>query len=362
MKSNLFFSAALALGVMSGGAHAASITDNYTSFHVFGDSLSDQGLLHAITGGTRPSSPPYFQGRFSNGPVWAENIITEFNNRYSADAGGPGYSSVSFAIGGATAVKNSDNVPDMTSQTISFVDYVTNYSTVNSASQTGDRPLLAFWFGGNDILNAIDGLPEDATAEQAAATVNNAAKKAAAAVAKVMKDGHATSYNLHDFLAFNLPDIGEAPIFNLFQPEAKPLASAATRLFNSELARLIGEFGEDGPNVTLIDIYALTNDIRANPGNYGLSDVTSPCVFPSADVAAAFAQDMVCSADVANERAYFDSIHPNNRVHEAINAAVREAINPGASVAAVPLPATAPLLLAGLMAIGGLRRIRRQAA
>ena len=40
---------------------------------VFGDSLSDTGNLFAATGGTNPI-PPYFNGRFSNGPVWVETL------------------------------------------------------------------------------------------------------------------------------------------------------------------------------------------------------------------------------------------------------------------------------------------------
>src|SRR4051794_146985 len=41
---------------------------------VFGDSLSDVGNVSAATGGAVPASPPYFHGRFSNGPVYAETL------------------------------------------------------------------------------------------------------------------------------------------------------------------------------------------------------------------------------------------------------------------------------------------------
>ena len=36
---------------------------------VFGDSLSDNGNLYAAAG---VPGPPYFEGRFSNGPTWVE--------------------------------------------------------------------------------------------------------------------------------------------------------------------------------------------------------------------------------------------------------------------------------------------------
>ena len=53
-----------------GGVVAAPITDLY----VFGDSLSDTGNLFALTFGIEPPSPPYFDGRFSDGPVWVETL------------------------------------------------------------------------------------------------------------------------------------------------------------------------------------------------------------------------------------------------------------------------------------------------
>src|SRR5258708_9793252 len=40
---------------------------------VFGDSLSDTGNLYKIY--KIPVSPPYYEGRFSNGPVWPEILI-----------------------------------------------------------------------------------------------------------------------------------------------------------------------------------------------------------------------------------------------------------------------------------------------
>src|SRR5262245_37490212 len=45
---------------------------------VFGDSLSDTGNVFTVTepvlAEAIPVSPPYFQGRFSNGPVWVERL------------------------------------------------------------------------------------------------------------------------------------------------------------------------------------------------------------------------------------------------------------------------------------------------
>ena len=52
---------------------ASAQASAYSQLYVFGDSLSDTGNLFAATGGTNPI-PPYFNGRFSNGPVWVETL------------------------------------------------------------------------------------------------------------------------------------------------------------------------------------------------------------------------------------------------------------------------------------------------
>lgn len=45
---------------------------------VFGDSLSDNGNLYEYMKHQLPQSPPYFEGRFSNGPVWIERLAASY--------------------------------------------------------------------------------------------------------------------------------------------------------------------------------------------------------------------------------------------------------------------------------------------
>ena len=61
----------------------------FTAVISYGDSLSDNGNLYALTG--QPPSPPYYMGRFSNGPVTVEQL-----------AGSLGSPLLDFAYGGAT--------------------------------------------------------------------------------------------------------------------------------------------------------------------------------------------------------------------------------------------------------------------
>ena len=50
---------------------------DFKGLFIFGDSLSDTANLDAITDGFLPAtSPPYFQGRFSNGPLWVQTLAS----------------------------------------------------------------------------------------------------------------------------------------------------------------------------------------------------------------------------------------------------------------------------------------------
>src|SRR6188472_1030511 len=60
--------AVVALSWMEAGASGAMVD----KFWVFGDSLSDVGNTYAAAGA--PLSPPYSNGRYSNGPVWHEQL------------------------------------------------------------------------------------------------------------------------------------------------------------------------------------------------------------------------------------------------------------------------------------------------
>src|SRR5574337_1942593 len=78
---------------------------------VFGDSLSDVGNVFVLSGGTIPPSPPYFQGRFSNGPVWVEGLANHLGKTESPSLLG----GTDFAFGGAR-IASGGPVPTLVGQ------------------------------------------------------------------------------------------------------------------------------------------------------------------------------------------------------------------------------------------------------
>jgi outer membrane lipase/esterase len=306
--------AAAALSLSATLAPAAPL-NGYTSFLAFGDSLTDPGNLFAATGGTFPPVPPY-SGRFSNGPVWAEHVA----DRFTA-AGGL---AANFAFGGANAVPDGlDPVPDLPTQ-------------LGLAAATippvalGVKPLVSLWFGANDIFNELDKaaptLPGVVAVAEAAA---NAVGMGAAAVAAA---------GIKDIVLFNLPDLGKIPRFALSDPVDADKATAAAEAFNARLALNVLGLRASGVNVIEIDVKSLFDDLIADPAQFGLTNATTPCFIPGVSL---------CSPQQAQDWAFFDQSHPNDRVHSIIARTV--------IVAAIPLPASALLLGAGLAGLALLR-------
>ncbi|CAF3294030.1 unnamed protein product [Rotaria sp. Silwood2] len=105
----------------------------------FRDSSADTGNVYNLTHHTWPIVPPYFEGRFSNGPVWIEKLgVSNIKN---------------YAYGGATTDNDfiqgytaSDTIPvPGVRQQIKIYFNQTNITTVNSF-----RTLHVIRAGGND--------------------------------------------------------------------------------------------------------------------------------------------------------------------------------------------------------------------
>src|SRR5271165_4719985 len=121
----------------------------FTTLFAFGDSLSDAGNDFYIDGGTDPVSP-YFQGHFSNGPTWVEDLSQMLGLGSLTPSLKYGYYGHAFAFGGAetgpTAIEGV-NPGDLFGQVAQYA--VLHPTPVGGALYTLD-------IGGNDIIKAID--------------------------------------------------------------------------------------------------------------------------------------------------------------------------------------------------------------
>lgn len=292
---------ASALGARTVGAQA-----DFSDLYFFGDSLTDTGNLLVLVP-SEFTDPPYWRGRISNGPVWADYLAGDLG--LEADPALRG--GTNFAVGGSAA-------EDLVSQVLAF-------EATLLFGDADDEALYALW-GGSELRD----LPTDPTA--VAASVDD--------VLDAIED--LEDLGAERFLVLNLPDLGL--IFDL-SPEEKTIATELTREFNRQLETALGP--RLGGAVVLVDVFALTASIVANPGAFGFVEVERPCLL-----------DPPCAADpqgpVADGYLLFDELHPTTAAHRLVADRARATLlpEPGAGVAAA---------LIGLLGLGA-RRVSRASA
>ena len=216
-----FVPAALCAALLASAAPAATL-DGFTSAWFFGDSLSDDGNLYAATGGAVPASPPYYDGRRSNGPVWAEHVAAGYTAR--------GLATENFAYVGAHALEYDDpsgfRIPDLPDQIAAF--------GATATGSLGENPVAALWIGANDVLTAIT---PNATPEGIVSIARNAALAVGAGIEALH------GYGVDSFVVLNLPALDLTPAFALAAPAAAPLAKLGTDVYNATLASVLAGLG-----------------------------------------------------------------------------------------------------------------------
>lgn len=281
-----------ALTVAAAGAFAsAASAQSYNRLVVFGDSLSDNGNLYAATFNTQPTSPPYFQGRFSNGPVFTE--LLGFNAGRSA-AGAAVTGSINYAYGGART-DSSAFPPGMRNQLLAYT---------GGGGTFGANDLVSILGGANNIFQAVPGAsisPNPTGAIQpvalaAAADINFIVNSVAGAGAGTILVG-------------NLPNLALTPQFNQGAgAPAAPLADYAGTQFNGALLAglMTTAAARPGSNIILLDLYKIGPALVANPGAFGLTNVRDAC----------FNGITVCATP--DTYLYWDGVHPTAAGHRLL--------------------------------------------
>ncbi len=307
---------ALLLFVEAAQMHAAP----FSQIVVFGDSLTDTGNSYLAAG--LPPSPPYYDGRFSNGPLWIEHLAAGLGLPVTPFLAG----GTNFAVAGART--GADGTVPGTGVT-SIVDF---YRALNPVLDP--NALFVLTGGGNDLLDASVKTLSEAELE-AKGAANNLLQNAA---------NLATQGAKHILMASS-GNVGATPDSMLYGDPAT--ATYVTGLFNADLKAGVNFLQSTAPGVQFyfVDQEAILNailqDAMWNAGaKYGITDVLSPCLL---------------TATPCGQALWFDLDHPTAKVHELYGAAALAALVPEPSSMALMGVAAAFGLLAGRRAIVRLR-------
>ncbi len=305
----------------------------YTGMVSFGDSLSDVGntvnLLTETEARVLTGYNPnfYFTNRYSNGPVWVDQLYANLgfgdigtiprNNGVNVLNG----TNFAWAAARSGTGNNFFLIPNLQPQ-VSF--YTEQLAANNPALPNPATTLFTLWIGGNDVFAHVEE-GDLITPAQVAANVSTA-------VTDLFNSGART------FLVPNLPPIGLSPDY-VNDPIKGPQATAFTNAYNIQLDLRLDTLSGSlaGINIIKLDINQIFLDVTANRAAYGLSNVTEKAYIPSTQAPA-------YGSVVGNpgEYLYWDAAHATTTV----NALIAEA----AYAAVVPEPSTLALLLGGAIA------------
>jgi phospholipase/lecithinase/hemolysin len=273
LLSAFLFACSLATGHAEDKKHVP----DYTSIVVFGDSLSDTRNVADLTEAKYGFQVPgpiadYTVGRFTDGAdteppaekyfgVWIEQLAATFPSKPKIKAsldGGTDYA-YGFAFTGKGTSVFAFGPSDVYSVTIKNIgqqisDYLATHPKIT------DKTLFVVWGGANDLLNATS---DDDVID---AGINQAVN------IQRLIDAGATQ-----FIIPNLPPLGLIPRLN-GSPTTSVPATEAAKLFNEVLGGGIDVLrafnSRKHVKLAQLDVFALFNQIVADPAKYSLVNVT----------------------------------------------------------------------------------------
>ena len=267
-----------------GGAAAGP----YTDLVVFGDSLSDVGNTSASTIGFQPGSG-YFNGRFSNGPVYAERLAEGLGlgPLTRSETGGG-----NFAYGGA----ETDGPGGFTGLFLdSLVEQVDEYVDRVATAPPDPETLFVVFIGANDLLNGQTNVatPVGVVQTQLERLVGVGAR---------------------DILGINLPRLGLTP-----DRLGDAAISATSAAFNQALDAAYDAVEASAAEVTIhrLDVESLFDDLVAAPTQWGFTNTTGR----GRDAASG-------DLDGALGFVFWDGVHPTREAHALLAAEALRAVLP----------------------------------
>lgn len=265
-----------------------------TDLYIFGDSLSDSGNLFFLSGEIQPPSPPYFEGRFSNGPVWVESLSLLLDLEVDLDT-----NVVDDPLANNQAIGSAfTGFGSASGEPFGVLSQVENFVTVGGSFDPDD--LVIVWAGANDYLFT------DRTPTRVVGDLSAAIKWLAIVGGQ-------------RFLVPNLPNLGDTPA-GVSSGNAADL-NALTAAHNAVLLHAIAELRTSHRlDIVLLDVNTTFIQVLENPQVFGFNNVSTPCLVRQPDGTTSPTGACPPAGTTFNAAGvlFWDLVHPTAAAHRQI--------------------------------------------
>ena len=264
---------------------------------IFGDSLSDNGNLYEYLNHQLPLSPPYFEGRFTNGPVWIEDLIQTYYPNNSKEH------LADYAFGGAGVLEDGDD------ELFTLDREMDSYFQAHHKT-SDEQSLYVVWIGSNNYL----GVPDDV-------------EQSIGEVILGMKHGlqRLANNGAKNILVVNVPDLGRTPVAR--DMDAVERLTYVVQRHNVLLDKLIVELKGQYPDVHWVyfDVNLVFDEMLNHPSEHGFTNITDTCyeeIMPTELMTSQSILKMVSSVkpkrinDPCKGYLFFDPVHPTGQAHQ----------------------------------------------
>ncbi|KAJ1917637.1 hypothetical protein H4219_003099 [Mycoemilia scoparia] len=275
------------------------------SFIVFGDSVSDVGNKLALF-----NQQAYWNGRFTNGPVWNEYTAALLKLPL-----------VNYAFGGSTSSNSALINGTTTSGALipSLLDQVDAFLKNNTNAKNPEKDIMTFQTGGNNILWPLSADPTFLI-ENEDKIIDGIANDMMTGLQKVYDAGY------RRFLVWNVPGADKAPEI----PDVKEIRDLVYSIItktNTKIADSLDAFNsKNKPTFSqLYDVHSYlinTADPKVSKA-LNITDITTACV--QSDSGMSKPDLTVCNNGY--QHLYYDLVHPSTRIHNILGIVASEMIN-----------------------------------
>jgi len=270
--------------------------------YVFGDSIHDAGNLYKATNQEQPSKN-YYQGRFSNGPVYCEYIAA-----FLSEQTGRNISLNNFAYGGALTKYRNGYEP----MAISLKDQIELKEFIFT-----EQDLVIFGCGPNNYGFFFDIHEFPFLHLKRIKTIS---KDIEFCVKRVIEKG------AKNILVFNVPDIFEAPVKKklswLFKVLIAPLMEKSLVKTNIEIEAMVDALNSSEIKACVFDVHKIYMEALSSPEKYGFTN-SNNSIIPGMG-----RYNGNISTDKNKEDYIFwDYVHPTTKAHKMLADYLRVLIN-----------------------------------